>query len=766
MKENKRISELPVQQVLAPGYLPEDDDDINIDIRALFARLWRGKWIILICLIFGGVFGFLTSTQYDPVFRAGAKVMFDQPGGDIIDLGGAATVPITQDALQDQIEILRSTNLVEKVVDELNLDRNPEFNPRLRPVEETLLDRVRDAVTVPEWVWEGLRDFGLIEPPAPPGAAPDPAEIADIERRIVVQNVLARLSLQPVPSSRVIEIAVVSGNPRTAALVANTFAEQYIVDKLEANLEATRAASDWLGGRVDELADRVQVAEEAVETARATLSLEAGQSLEITNQQLQSLNATLSVARNASRTAEARYERLKAAVEEETDYGAIPEFRASSQMNRFRDEESSLLLRRASLERQVTAPHPMLDDVDTQLEIVRERIVAEASRIVEAARVEWDALKAEEADIETDVRELESLALEQARDQVTIRQLEREADASRVLYQNLLARLQETAEQEKLEEPGARILTPAEPPIFPQTQRQSRTMAVSLIAGALAGIGLIFLLDKLNNTFRSAPHLEQMTGETVLGIVPAVGRRLRRTTVLERFRDKPKSSLAEAVRSLRTSILFSNVDAPPKVVMFTSSVPREGKSTTATLVALTSRQMGKSAVIVDCDLRLPALAELLGGDDDEPGLLSAIEGTATLEEAIHRDGESGLHVLMTKPTEPRSTVNAADILSSKRFDELIEKLKATYDLVILDTPPALAVADPRILSAHADVVVYVVRWDHTPRGAVLEGLKELRKINAPIAGVVLSMINEKKAARYAYEGYSSYRGRYRNYYVD
>jgi Mrp family chromosome partitioning ATPase len=176
--------------------------------------------------------------------------------------------------------------------------------------------------------------------------------------------------------------------------------------------------------------------------------------------------------------------------------------------------------------------------------------------------------------------------------------------------------------------------------------------------------------------------------------------------------------------------------------------------------------MGKSAVIVDCDLRLPALADLLGGKNEGPGLLSAVEGTATLDEAIAHDEETGLHVLMTKPSEPRSNVNAADILSSQRFDDLIDELKATYDLVILDTPPTLAVADPRILSSHADVVVYVVRWDHTPRGAVQEGLKELRTINAPVGGVVLSMVNEAKAARYAYEGYSTYRGRYRNYYVD
>jgi capsular exopolysaccharide synthesis family protein len=744
---------------------PEDDDDV-IDLRAIFSRLWRGKWIILICVLFAGAFGYLTASQYVPIYRASAKVMFDAPGREIIDIGGSPVAPTTRDGLQDQIEVLRSTNLAEKVVAELGLTNNPEFNPRLRPDEVTLTDRVRDVVEVPDWARETLRDLGLMEPPAPPRPEPDPAEVARLEERIVVENVLGRLSIRPVPDSRVIEIGVFSQNPRTAAAIANAFAEQYIVDQLDARLEATRAATDWLSGRVDELRERVQVAEEAVESARATLSFEAGQSLEITQQQLQALNATLSVARNETRTAEATYQRLSDALDNEAEYGAIPEFRTSPIISDFRARRTELLSQRATLLETVDEDHPAVQRVDTLLEEASRNMRDEAEQIVEAARLEWDSLRQEEADIEADVRELETLALEQSRDQVTIRQLEREAEASRILYENFLSRLQETSEQERLEEPDARILTRAEPPFAPQTQRQNRTLIISLIAGAIAGIGLIFLLDKLNNTFRSGPQLEDLTGETVLGVLPIIGRRMRRKTVLQRFRERPKSGLAEAVRSLRTSILFSNVDKPPKVVMFTSSVPREGKSTTATLIALTSRQMGKSAVIVDCDLRLPALADLLGGKNEGPGLLSAVEGTATLDEAIAHDEETGLHVLMTKPSEPRSNVNAADILSSQRFDDLIDELKATYDLVILDTPPTLAVADPRILSSHADVVVYVVRWDHTPRGAVQEGLKELRTINAPVGGVVLSMVNEAKAARYAYEGYSTYRGRYRNYYVD
>ena len=747
-------------------HLAAEDDDAAIDLRAMFSRLWRGKWIITVCVLFAGTFGYLTASQYEPVYRASAKVMFDAAGTEIIDLGNGAAAPIRQDDLQDQIEVLRSTNLVGKVVDALGLTADPELNPALRPVTLTLLDRVRGLFSVPDWAIETLRDFGILAPEPPARAPPSAEEVAQFERRVVIENVLGRLSTQPVPNSRVIEISVMSGDPGTAARIANAFAEQYIFDQLDARLEATRAATAWLSGRVEELQVRVQIAEEAVESARADLSFEAGQSLEITQQQLQALNATLSVARNETRAAEATYHRLKTVLESDDDYGAVPEFRDSALISQFRARETELRAQRATLLGSVAENHAAVRRVDALLAETSRSMRAEAERVIEAARVKWEALRQAETDIETDVRALETLALEQSQDAVRVRQLDREAEASRILYENFLSRLQESSEEERLEEPDARILTRAEPPLAPQTQRKNRTIMLSLVVGGFAGIGVIFLLDKLNNTFRSAPQLEQMSGETVLGVVPMIGRRMRRKTVLQRFREKPKSALAEAIRSLRTSILFSNVDVPPKVVMFTSSVPREGKSTTATLVAMTSRQMGRSAIIVDCDLRLPALADLLGHSDEGPGLLSAIEGTAPLQDAIYKDMESGLHVLMTKRSEPRSTVNAADILSSKRFDEMIAELKATYDLVILDTPPTLAVADPRILASHADVVVYVVRWDHTPRGAVLEGLKELRNVNAPVAGMVLSVVNEAKASRYAYEGYSYYRGRYRNYYAD
>ena len=739
----------------------------EIDLRALLLKLWRGKWILLVSVLIFGTGGYLFASQIERTYVATAKVMFEPHRENVINLDQVVVGPdLRGDGLANQMEILTSTSLIERVVRLEGLDRDPEFNPRLREPEPTLIDSVWSLLRIPTaFITETLRDLGVLTPSPPPPPPPDPEMVADRERQTVNRNVLSRLELEPVRGARVIDISFFSSSPDTAARVANRIAEQYIVDQLEARLEATRAATEWLSVRVEELEQRVQVAEDAVERARAELAGDAGASLEITQQQLSALNAALSTTRNAATTARSTYERLDTAFREGRDFGAIAEFRASELIRDFRGREAELTRRRATLVNTVAPTHPALREVDAQLEEVRESMDAEARRVIAAARAEWMSQEEQLQRLQTDVRALEARALEQSRQEITLRQLEREAQARRALYENFLTRLTQVSEQEELQTSDARILSAAERPLSPLGGAMRRILMVALAVGLFIGLVIIFLREVLNNTYRSAQQLEAVTGEPMLGSIPGIGWRIRRRDVLKHFRENPKSSLAESVRSLRTSILFSNVDDPPSVVMFTSSVPREGKSTTSMLMAMTSRQMGKSAIIVDCDLRLPALARLLNANDGQPGLLSVISGKATLEEAIFRDAETGLHVLMTKPSEPRSSLNAADVLSSKRFRDLIRQLRESYDLVILDTPPAVIVADARILAPLVDAVVYIVRWDHTPRGAVLDGLKELRAVNAPIAGMALSLVNEAQASRYEEGGYGYNRAKYKDYYV-
>lgn len=205
--------------------------------------------------------------------------------------------------------------------------------------------------------------------------------------------------------------------------------------------------------------------------------------------------------------------------------------------------------------------------------------------------------------------------------------------------------------------------------------------------------------------------------------------------------------------------------------MFASSVPEEGKSTTSVLLALIVAQMQKSAIIVDCDLRRPALSSLVGGGTvDNTGLLDVLEGTASLEESIVKDPESNLHILtgFAKSAGRSGSFNAPDVLSSKRFQDLIVELRSRYDLVILDAPPIISVTDARIISPLADAVVFCVRWDNTPRGAVKEALREFSMVDPNIAGIVMTRVDEQRASSYGYSNYGHgyYRGHYADHYYE
>lgn len=739
-----------------------DEEDDAIDLRALFFTLWRGKWIILICMLFGVFLGYLASSQFEPVYRASAKVMFGLEDANVVNLQQVISdQQYDTTELEDQMQVLRSTVLLERVIDELSLDENPEFNPLLRDVAPTLFERLTASFTLPPEVVDIALNMGLLSPPAPVRHA---AEVRRVERLAILNNVSRALSLAPVGQSRVIQITFQSANPRTAELVANSVAEQYIADQLSGKVDAFRSANQWLSTRVDELRVRVQEDEEAIERARSALSEETGQSLEITRSQLNALNAALSQSRVAVSRAQALYERLSEALEKNRDLGAISEFRASPLIQSYRQQEAALLDQRAEILFTFSGENPALQRIDEKLQRVRDNIAFEANLIVQAAELDLRATELQDASLVAEVRNLENKAFELSANQLELRQLAREAEASRVLYENFLNRLQETNAQQDLQEADARILSPAERPLAPQQQNVQRTRMIGTLLGVMAGVGLVFLIERMNNAFRWPGQLEELTGERLLGVLPAIGRRMRRAEVIRYMREKPASSLVESVRNLRTSVLFSNIDNPPNVIMFTSSVPREGKSTTSMLVAMTSQQMGKSAIIVDCDLRLPQLAALVNAENRKFGLLSLLEGESDIEETVVKDKDTGLHILTTVNREKSGTMNAADVLSSSRFEKLIEKLSEIYDLVILDTPPALVVADARIVSRIADAVVYLVRWDDTPRGAVIEGLKELRSVNAPIAGVVMTQVNEGRAARYAYHGYNYYKGRYRSYY--
>lgn len=717
-----------------PSELAASEDDL-LSLPELLARLWAGRSIVLATLTLLVGLAALGVSRLQDGYRATATVMFNTQKPRVVDITEMLAEPaFTQDTLQNEVQVLRSTSLLVRVIAQLRLDDSPMFNPALRPRPDNLWTRIDAALS------------------APAPVLPETAAAAERRaRQTVVEELRKRLIVTPIEGTRVIAISFVAAHPEAAAAIANTVASQYIVDQLVAKTETMRSAIEWLTGRVAEARQQLRDAENQVAALRAELAGEAGQGLGITEQQLVALNGALSAARNRSSELAARHQRLREALAEGADLAAVSELRESALITAWRVQEDALAERLGAL----TPNHPAVPQLRTELDGLRDRIRAEAESIVAAVGAELDTARAQEASLAASVHDLETKALGQSREHIRLRQLERDADASRLLYETMLKRLKETSEEVELQAAGARILSPADPPLRPESGRRRLILAMAAAFGTLAGVGLVFLREQLDDSVRSPRQVEELTGYPVLATIPAIRRRDRRDAV-RLLRERPSSSLAESVRNLRTSLLYGNGAHPPTVVLFTSSVPGEGKSTTALLTALTGRQMGKSAIIVDCDLRKPAS----GGAD----LAAIIDGTLPLEAAIDADPETGLHRLATR--HGAAHASPADILASPAFAALVRRLAEHYDLVILDAPPAVVVTDARVLSAISDAVVYAVRWGRTPCGAVLEGLKELRSVDAPIAGLVLTMLDEARAAKTTVDGYTYYRGRFRDYYRD
>ena len=729
---------------------PSEALESGLDLRAIFGILWRGKWVLVLLTLLGIGIGYVVAKQIKPIYAATATVMLNTRETNVVDVESVLSgLPATNATVAGEIALITSFQLLDRVVKKFRLERDPEFNPPpgttplwRRPVDgavELMPEDVRLALGV------GQPEVVISEPLAP----------EDVVRVRVVNRLRGALAAEQQRRSPIITISVASGNRDKAVLLSNAVAEQYIIDQLEAKFEATQRATSWLNERVQGLKDQLEQSEAAVETFRASIIQETGQGVELVQQQLAELNSQLIEARAARAAAEARLNQVRR-LRNQVGAAAAADAVDSSLIQTLRGQRAELLRREAELSTRYGDRHPTMINLRAEIQDVNGAIAAEARKSIGTLENEVEVARSRERTLQDTVSELEQKSVSQAQVSVQLRQLEREAEANRLIYENFLARFKETSEQEDLQEADARLISPAKQASFAGTPRKYIVGGAGA-AGLALGLALLFLYERLNNTFRSTREIEEQTGVSVLASLPRFGRRRRRAQVLEYVRENSASALAEAVRNLRTSLFLANIDHPPRVVMITSSLAGEGKSTTCLLLAEMSTLMGKKAIIVDCDLRRPTLYRTFGvkGDHD---LISVLAGSASLEEATHLDEASGLAVLPTLKSAPQ----AADVLSSNRFGQLVKKLTEDYDLVLLDSPPILLVSDAGVIGKHADASVYAVQWDKTPREAVMRGLKQFRDLGVAISGVALTLVNRKRQADYSYYryGYGDYQNQY------
>lgn len=687
----------------------EDTDNDEIDLLALAGTLWRGKWIIfafMLCFILmGGYYAFRVAV---PQYPATATIALNEGQQQVITniesiMSGG---PVNSSAINTELEVLRSRDLVGQLVDRLDLVSRPEFNGLLR--EPSFSDEVRAYIT------------SVIGSSSDDEADPiSPQAI----RAGVISAVRGAISVSNTRNTLVINISVTTTDAQLSVAMANTLAELYIENQIQVKLDALANATEFLSRRTSELRQGLEELETQLAEFSEQAELVSPAVLEAQSLQLRELRTRLSEARERVVDETATLASLQALWEAgdlEAFVAAADEFRLNRALAQYRDDQISL----------------------EELEAEVERFILQREAQAERDSEQLEALRGSEATLSGQIER-------QSQELIALQQLERETETARLLYETFFTRLQEINVQQGLETADSRMLSEAISRA-PSSPRKSRILALAGILGLMLGAGLVLLREMRFAGFRTADELRSHCETSVLAAVPLIPAK-ERMSVISFLRDQPNSVVSEAVRNLRTSILLSDIDHPPQIIMLTSSVPGEGKTTLALALARNMVGLGKRVLLIEADIRRRVYSEYID-TTKTVALLDLLTGKVKPEDVNPYVKELGFDVL----TGTKSDVNAADLFASERFASLLKNLRGHYDYILIDTPPVLAVPDARVIGTMSDANIYAVEWNRTTRTQVRQGLEMLRSVSVDVTGLVLNKLDARKMKSYGYGGQYGY----------
>ncbi len=738
------------------GQMLEDDD--VIDIRALLTTLWRRKWVIVNTTIFLVVISLIIVVQLTPRYTAESLLAIESRKNSVVDLEAVMSGLGTDvAAIKTEIDVLQSRRLGGKLVDRLNLTNDPEFNAELN-TKKSLLSYLNPLSYLPD-AWSDAVLGRKVD-------ARSDADKADATRAKVIDSVLAKLSISNPARSYSLRLSFESTDPKKAALLANTLSELYLTDQLEVKFEATQRANEWLNERVFELRENVRSSEQAAQKFREENQLiQTRNAGSVNEQQLAQLNSQLVDARTDLARAEARQQQVaQVAADGQLAGSGLLEVIQSPLIQRLKEQESEVQRNRAELATRYGPRHPRMINVQAEYADIQAKIETEIEKIVAGVSGEAEVAAIRVRTLEQNLAGLKRESFTVSRAQVQMRELDREAEANRLLLQTFVNRFKETSSQDGMQQADARIISKADVPTLASFPKKKLIILLVAFAGVGIGVGLAFLLEALDNGYRNFDQLRQDLGLRGLGMIPLVGKTVLKESGPEGYLiSKPTSSFSEAHRNIHASLMFAgSTGVVPRVLAVTSSVPGEGKSTATICLAHTLGRSGLKVLVVEADMRRPVMRKRMKIDRKFACLNDVLDGSAVENGAkIYEDETSGIHALWAdKENDPQRLFN------SNEFGSFVKEARTQYDLVLIDTPPVLAVSDVMVVSKEADALMFAVQWEKTAKTIVKTAVKQLQQTGCQIAGVVLTQVDIKRHQGYGYGDQGYYYGTKSGYYTN
>jgi capsular exopolysaccharide synthesis family protein len=707
-----------------------------LDIVEYWRALSKRRWSIFGLTVLAAILATLIASNMRPLYRSTATLLIEQSKSKVVSIEEVYSQGMVQrEYYQTQVEILKSEDLARKVVQKLKLTTHPEFDPRQAE---------------PGW----FARLTAIDGSTEQSKAPD-----DVLKD-VIQRFKRDLQIQSVRNSQLVQIGFVSHDKELAAKVPNALADVYIESDLEARMAMTQKASEWLRERMGELRAKVDTSEKALQDYRDRERIvdTKGLALSGAGRQLEELTKSLVESRQKRAEAESAYSLVQQIKTGRTQasYESVPVVLRHPLVQKMKEAESEAERRLSDAAKRYGPEHPKLVQAKAELEAAKENTRKQMEIVVGGLQKEYEAARANESAVERALSQSKADIQGLNRKEFQLGVLEREVQQNRNLYDMFVNRLKETSVGGDLQSTVARVIDPATIPGRPFAPNKALIVAIAAAVTLIVAALLALLLDRLANTVNSTSDVENRLGVAALGVLHKIKGFTKKGFVSElAFFNDTQSTFSEAVRTVRTSILMSALDDPHKVVVITSSVPEEGKTTLSFNLACALGQV-KKVLLVDADMRRPKIGKLTGRNSKAPGLADLVAGQAQVSQCVFFDERAGIHILPAGTVPP----NPLELLSSNRFGEVITKLKEAFDIVVIDSAPLQLVSDALVLSQFASSVIYVVKADATPYQVAQNGLKKLRRADAPVLGVVLNQLDLERAEKYygEYSGYRSYKG--------
>lgn len=716
--------------------------------------LYKRRWIAIPAFLLVFVSGALDTIRAIPIYEARTQLLIERDSRRPTSLDAALQDPSSgyyDDGFYlTQYKIIQSRSMALRTVEALEKHNKPEKVPTVSGISFSLTGLVNSAIA---------SVTGLTAPKSAPATTTDAETEAaaaaaqeTAAQSAKVGRFLASLSVAGVRNSSLVDLSFRSPDAEYATRAVNELANQYRLRNLDSRTLASKEANDFLSQQLAEQRTKLEESEAAMVKYREThnaSSVDDRQNIVV--QKLTELNAQVTNAKIQRMDKQAIYNQLENVRQSGGSLETVPLVLANEIVQKLRIEISGLEERRAQMAAQYGPNWPPMKELATSIESSRERLGREIDAVVGAVRNDYLAAQAKENSLIGALEAQKGEAQGLDRKSVEYAALERDAAGNRQLYENLMQRAKETGVSGQFRSSNVEIVDRAEVPRGPILPNVQRDLMVATLMGLVLAVGLVFGFEYFDSRLKSPDEIKTHLGLPFLGLVPTVESKNSEPMLLSSLDAPPH--FAEAIKAIRTAVVFSSAEEGARSIVVTSTAPGEGKTLVSSNLAVALAQAEQRALIIDCDMRRPRIHEVFGGRQ-EPGVSNVLVGTSELADVIRKTSTPNLSVIPAGHIPP----NPAELLGSPRFKELVRKLRTQFDWIIIDAPPVMAVTDAAVIGNHATGVVFVVGAEMTSRRHASVAIEQLVAARAHFIGAVLNRANVQRHGYY----YATY---YRKDYV-